>query len=238
MRALLRRPVAAVFLCTALTLSATACGRFVGDLTRPEILGKAIRATESADFVTVYSDGLSLAVPMKNRTSRDNRGNCTTTLSHGASDTVDVIKLDGDVYVRRDEARLRREESHRTPEELEALIGRLKGRWTKYPAGGPDAPEGLGTCGRKIGFHWVENGWDDDSMEPTATTVDGRKALKLAKPVGGDGETTTLYMAAEGPPYFLKIVMTGGETPGTTTYDYDRPVEVKAPPAEDVVVVD
>ncbi|ALO08911.1 putative lipoprotein [Streptomyces venezuelae] len=238
MHALLRRPVAAAFLCTALTLPVTACGRFVGDLTKPEILGKAIRATESAGSVTVYSDGFSLAVPVKSRTSHDGRGNCTMTLSHGASDTVDVIRVDGDVYVRRDEARLRREESHRTPEDLEALIGRLKGRWTKSPAGGPDVPEGLGTCSRKVGFPRLENGWDDDSMQPTATTLDGRKALRLAKPVGGDGETTTLYMAAEGPPRFLKIVMTRGETPGTTTYDYDRPVEVKAPPADDVVVRD
>ncbi|MFE1906390.1 hypothetical protein ACFW96_22385 [Streptomyces gardneri] len=238
MHALLRRPVAAALLCTALTLSATACGRFVGDPTKPEILGEAIRATESAKSVTVHSDGFSLAVPTKSRASYDGRGNCATTLSHGASDTVDVIRVDGAVYVRRDEARLRREESHRTPEDLEALIGRLAGRWTKSPAGGPDVPEGLGTCSRKAGLPRLENGWDDDSLEPTAATVDGRKALKLAKPVGGDGETTTLYLAAEGPPYFLKIVMTGGETPGTTTYDYDGPVEVKAPPAEDVVVVD
>lgn len=85
----------------------------------------------------------------------------------------------------------------------------------------------------------MENGWDDDSAKAEATTVDGQKALKLAKPVGSDDETTTVYVAAEGPPYLLKIVKTRGETPGTTTYShYNRPVEAKAPPAKDVVVTD
>ncbi|MEU3747898.1 MULTISPECIES: hypothetical protein [Streptomyces] len=237
MHALLRRPVAVALLCAASGLSATACGRPAADPAEPWILDKAIRATESAESVTVQSDGFSLMVPMKSRSSRDGRGNCTTTLSHGTSDTLDVIRVDGDVYVRRDEARLRREESHRTPEDLEALIGRLKGRWTKSPADGPAAPEGLGTCSWKVGSPSLVNGWDDDSVEPAETTVDGRKALRLAQPVGGDGETTTVYIAAEGPPHLLKIVMTGGETPGTTTYHYDRPVEVKAPPAKDVVVM-
>ncbi|MFI6421322.1 hypothetical protein ACIBG6_28425 [Streptomyces sp. NPDC050842] len=237
MHALLRRPVTAVFLCAAFTLSASACGRYVGDLTKPEILGEAIEATESAESVTVRSDGFSLAVPVKSRTSRDGRGNCTATLTYGASDTVDVITVDKDVYVRSSETRLRREERDRSPEDLEVLIEKLTGRWTKSPADGPDAPEELALCSR-VGFDaGLENGWDDDSAKGDPTTVDGRKARKLVK-AGGESETA-VYIAAEGPPYILKIVTRGGDVPGTTTYsDYGRPVEAKAPPAEDVVVVD
>ena len=237
MHALLgRRPVTAAFLCAAFTLSAAACAPDVGDLTKPEILGKAIEATESAKSVTMYSDGFSLAVPVKSRTSYDGRGNCATALSYGTSDTIDVIKVDGDMYVRRGEARLRREERHRSPEDLAALIDKLSGRWTKPPVDGPGAPEEPALCSRVKFDAGLRNGWDDDSAKGDPATVDGRKALKLVRP--GTESETAVYIAAEGPPYILKIVTKGGDTPGTTTFDYDRPVEVKAPPAENVVMTD
>ncbi|WP_329623042.1 hypothetical protein OG357_23600 [Streptomyces sp. NBC_01255] len=237
MHALLRRhPVTAAFLCGAFTLSATACDRHVDDPAKSEILGKAIEATESAESASTHSAGFSLAVPMKSRTSRDSRGNCTATLTYGTSDTVDVIKVDKDVYVRRSETHLRGEERDRTPEDLDALIDKLRGRWTKSPAEGPDAPDELTLCG-PVRFHsTLEQGWDDDPAKGEPTTVDGRKALKLVRP--GNESETTVYVATEGPPYILKIVTKGGDVPGTTTYDYDRPVEAKAPPAEDVVVAD
>ncbi|MEU7073695.1 hypothetical protein AB0B30_12985 [Streptomyces narbonensis] len=235
MHALLRRPVAAAFLCATFTLSATACGRYVGDLTKPELLGKAIKATGSAESVTVHSDGFSLAVPVKSRTSHDGRGNCTTALSYGTSDTIDVIRVDGETYVRRGEARLRREEGHRSPEDLAALVDRLSGRWTKPPVDGPGAPTEPAFC-RRPTFDDLENGWDDDSAKGEPTTVDGRKVLRLVR--AGSESETAVYIAAEGPPRILKIVTKGGDTPGTTTFDYDRPVEVKAPPAGDVVMAD
>ncbi|GGW00425.1 hypothetical protein GCM10010230_28480 [Streptomyces narbonensis] len=235
MHALLRRPVAVAFLCATFTLSATACDRHVGDLTKSELLDKAIRATESAESVTVHSDGFSLALPVKSRTSYDGRGNCTTALSYGTSDTIDVIRVDGDTYVRRGEARLRREEGHRSPEDLAALIDRLGGRWTKPPVDGPDAPAEPALCGR-LTLDALENGWGDDAAKGEPTTVDGRKALKLVK--AGTENETAVHIAAEGPPYILRIVTKGGDTPGTTTFDYDRPVEVKAPPAGAVVMAD
>ncbi|WP_338490977.1 hypothetical protein [Streptomyces sp. SJL17-4] len=239
MPAVLRRPATAL-LCAPVILSATACGPFLGDLTRPGILGRAITATEAAKSVTVHTDVLSMAVPMKGYVSRDNRGNCTAKMSYGPAGTAEVIKIDDkDVYLRRDESLLRMQERHRSPEDLEALIDDLRGRWTKPSVDGPDAPDELALCGGKRTSTWLENGWEDDSAKGEVTTVEGRKALKLAKPVGSDGETTTVYIAAEGPPYLLKIVTTGGEVSGTTTFShYDRPVEAKAPPVEDVVVTD
>ncbi|MDV5146232.1 hypothetical protein R1T08_19005 [Streptomyces sp. SBC-4] len=237
MHPLLRRPVATALSCMAVTLSATACGPFLGDLTRPQILGEAIEATESAKSVTVHNDILSLAMPIKGYTSRDSRGNCIATRSYGAAGRVDVIKIgDKDVYLRRDEASLRSEERHRSPEELEALVDKVGGRWTKPPVDGPDAPEDLAICNRVTFDASLEINWEDDSAKGDPTTVDGRKALKLVK-AGGENETA-VYIAAEGPPYILKIVMKGGDVSGTITYShYDRPVEVTAPPAEDIVAM-
>ncbi|MEU3604489.1 hypothetical protein AB0E83_03310 [Streptomyces sp. NPDC035033] len=240
MPAVLRRRSAAALACAAVALCATACDSSPGDRTGPGILGRAISATESAKSVTVHTDGLSLSVPVKGRVSLDDRGNCTATMTYGTAGTAELIRIGGkDVYLRRDEKLLRVQERHRSPEDLEALLDALGGRWTKPPVDGPDAPDELRLCAGKGIPAGLENGWDDDSAEGEATTVGGRKALKLAKPVGGDGGTTTVYIAAEGPPYLLKIVATGGEEPGTTTFShYGRPVEAKAPPAEDVAVTD
>ncbi|MFB6525024.1 hypothetical protein [Streptomyces sp. NPDC056399] len=243
MSAALRRP-AAVLACVVVALSATSCGPFPGERARPGILGRALAATASATSVTLHTDVVSMGTPMKGRVSRDDRGNCTATMSYGAAGTVELIRIDGRVvYLRRDEALLRLQERHRGPEELEALVRDLRGRWTNPPVEGPGAPEELALCGTEEDSgekKWGgENGWDDDSATGEASTVDGQKALRLAKPVDSDGGTTTVYVAAEGPPYLLRVVTTGGDEPGTTTYSrYNRPVEATAPAAEDVVLTD
>lgn len=236
MPAALHRP-AAVLVCVAVALSATACGASPGgDPTRPGILGRAIEATEAAGSVTVHVDEVSLMVPVKGRVSLDRRGNCTATMSYGTAGTVELIKIDGkDVYLRRDEPLLRTQERHRSAEELDTLADEVAGRWTRPPVGGADAPAELALCDGVTIPPGLENGWAGDSAQGEPATVDGRKALKLVRP-GGESETT-VYVAAEGPPYLLKIVTKGGETPGTTAYSgYERPVGAQAPPAEDVVV--
>ncbi|WP_411078371.1 hypothetical protein [Streptomyces sp. cmx-10-25] len=233
MAAALHRPTTTLA-CVAVTLFATACGPFPGDLTRPEILGRAIKATESVKSVTLHTEGISLMVPMKGRVSRDSRGNCTARMSCGTAGTAELIKVDDkDVCLRRDETLLRTQERHRSPEDLKTLLDKLEGRWTRPPLNGPDAPAELKLCDGVNLPTGLENGWDDDSARGRPATIDGRKALKLVRP---DGESeTTVYIAAEGPPYILKIVTKGGETPGTIVYShYERPVEAKAPPAEDV----
>ncbi|MFJ5708118.1 hypothetical protein [Streptomyces sp. NPDC093105] len=235
MPAALRSP-AATLACVAVALSATACGPIPGDPTRSDLLGRAIAATESAASVTLHTDGLSLMVPMKGRVSLDRRGNCTATMSYGSAGTVELIRNDdGDVYLRRDEALLRTQERHRSPDALQALVDQVGGRWTRPPVDGPDAPVELALCDGVMLPAGLGNGWGDDSAKGETTTVDGRKALRLVRP-GGEGETT-VHIAAEGPPYLLRVVTKGGETPGTTTYShFDRPVEAKAPPAEDFAV--
>ncbi|MFD8008867.1 hypothetical protein [Streptomyces sp. NPDC059762] len=238
MPAALHRPAAAL-VCVAVAVSATACGPSPGGgPTRTEMLGRAIEATESATSVTVHTDGMSLMVPVKGRVSLDERGNCTATMSYGTAGTVDLITIDGrDVYLRRDEPLLRTQERHRSPEDLKALVAKVGGRWTRPAVGGPGAPAELTLCAGVNLPAGLENGWDDDSGKGEPATVDGRKALKLVRR-GGESETT-VYIAAEGPPYLLKIVTKGGESPGTTTYaHYGRGGGGKAPPAEDVVVAD
>ncbi|MDX2297479.1 hypothetical protein R6G00_35535 [Streptomyces roseofulvus] len=216
----------------------TACGPFRGDPAGPELVGRAIRATESAKSVTLHMDGLSLTVPMKGRVSLDTRGNCTATMSYGTAGTAELIRINGkDVYLRRDETLLRTQERHRSPKELDALVDKVRGRWTRPPVDGPDAPAELTLCDRVPLPPGLGNGWDDDSANGEPATVDGHSALKLVRP---DSESeTTVYVAAEDPPYLLKIVTKGGESPGTTTYShYDRPVEAKAPAPEDIVLTD
>ncbi|MFF8838412.1 hypothetical protein [Streptomyces sp. NPDC015130] len=235
MRPPLRRSGVATVLCAAVALSATACGAG-GEPTGPQLLDEAVRATNSAKSVTRYTDGLSLGVPMKGYVSLDSRGRCTATMTYGATGTAELVKVDDKtVYLRRDESLLRMQERHRSPEEMEALIDELRGNWTKPPVDGPDAPDELALCDPARPLAGFEHG-RPGIVRDGESTVDGRRALKLTDPGGGDDGTTTVHVAAEGTPYILRIVRTGGDEPGTVTFThYDRPVEAKAPPAEDVV---
>ncbi|MEU2658293.1 hypothetical protein ABZ615_23585 [Streptomyces sp. NPDC007325] len=236
MPAALRRAASAP-VCLAVTLPATACDPLLGDKTRPELLGRAIEATESAESVTLHIDVLSLMVPMKGSVSLDGRGNCVAVMSYGAAGVAELIRIEGrEVYLRRDEALLRAQERHRITRDL---LDDLAGRWTRPPADGPDAPGELALCDGRRTPLGLENGWEGDSAESEVTTVGGRRAHKLAKPVDGEGGTTTVSIAADGPPYLLKVVTTGGDEAGTTAFShYGGPVGAKAPPAGSLAVTD
>ena len=68
------------------------------------------------------------------------------------------------------------------------------------------------------------------------TTVDGKPAITLTE-TDGD-ETYTTYVATEGKPYILKMVIKGGKEPGTVKFsDFDKPVDAKAPTG-DIVDLD
>ncbi|MEU3689612.1 hypothetical protein [Streptomyces narbonensis] len=257
MHAPLRRPVTAAFLCAAVALSAAACGPFAndptaakpagpfGELTGTQILDKAIGATKTARSVTLDIDVTSDGEPLKAYLSVDTRGKCAGTLTVDATGTAELVKPDGkDAYLRFDESFLRAQAKGESPEVQEALLKELRGRWTKTPVDDPDSRDMLALCDLKELLAGFEQG-GSGIAKGGETTVGGRKALRLTESGEGEGggegegETNTVYVATEGTPYLLRIVTTGGDEPGTITFThYDRPVEAKAPPAEDVVVMD
>ncbi|MET9546121.1 MULTISPECIES: hypothetical protein [unclassified Streptomyces] len=102
----------------------------------------------------------------------------------------------------------------------------LKGRWVKQPNKG-----GKAICNPDDMF---SNKNLKKLKRKDDAEVGGAKAAVLTRTK--DGETTTFYVAMEGKPYFLKVVNKGSDGPGTVTFsDYGKTVDVKAPPASEVV---
>ncbi|MFD4629564.1 hypothetical protein ACFVYR_06400 [Streptomyces sp. NPDC058284] len=102
----------------------------------------------------------------------------------------------------------------------------LKGRWVKQPSTAGKAVCNPDDMFSNKNLKKLER--EDDAE------VDGAKAAVLTRKKGG--ETTTFYVAMEGKPYFLKVVNKGSDGPSTVTFsDYGKTVDVKAPPASEVV---
>ncbi|MEV0126221.1 hypothetical protein AB0I16_32555 [Streptomyces sp. NPDC050703] len=102
----------------------------------------------------------------------------------------------------------------------------LKGRWVKQPNKGGKAVCNPDDMFSDKNLKKLKRGDDAE--------VGGAKAAVLTRKKGD--ETTTFYVAMEGKPYFLKVVNKGADGPGTVTFsDYGKAVDVKAPPASEVV---
>lgn len=102
----------------------------------------------------------------------------------------------------------------------------LKGRWVKQANKGGKAVCNPDDMFSNKNLKKLKRGDDAE--------VGGAKAAVLTRKKGS--ETTTFYVALEGKPYFLKVANKGSEGLGNVTFsDYGKAVDVKAPPASEVV---
>ncbi|MBD0709966.1 MULTISPECIES: hypothetical protein [unclassified Streptomyces] len=238
-----RRTAVAALLCGALALGAGACGTSedddakakgpFGELTGSQILDKAIGTTKTAKSLSIAVDTTSEGERLKAFFSLDTAKKCTGTLSIGATGTAEVLKADDkDVYLRLDETMLREQLKDEDQETRDAVLEQLKGRWTKSPMSDPETKDMTEFCDLKGLLAEFEKG-ATGIEKGEETTVDGKMAIKLTEK--SDDETNTVYVAAEGTPYLLKVVTTGGDEPGTIAFSrYGEPVTAKAPAAKDI----
>ncbi|GAA2495939.1 hypothetical protein [Streptomyces gobitricini] len=241
------RPALAA-LCAAAVLGLTACGSpgSSGDRTKdtgpfpglsgPQIANNAIKATKKADSLTLDANLKTPEGQIKAFMALDTKGQCAGTITMGDTGTMELIK-DGKVaYLRFDEAFLRDQSEGGSPEETEAVLKMLKGRWMKTDVTDPEAKDSLEMCELDSMLAEFETGINS-AKRGEETTVNGKKALTLTE-TDGD-ETYTIYVATEGEPYLLRVEQKGGEEPGTISFlDYDKPVPAKKPAAKDIVDLD
>ncbi|MFF4170927.1 hypothetical protein [Streptomyces sp. NPDC001744] len=238
-----RRAAAAVLLCAAVATGAAACGPSpdgakpkgpFAELTGSQVLDKAFAATRAAKSLTVAVDMTSEGERVKAHLSLDDAGRCTGTLSTGTAATTELIKADSkEVYLRFDDASLREQTEGESPEVREGVLKALRGHWVRTPVTDPDTKDVLELCDLASLLDGFEQG-ASGIVKGGEATVDGRKALTVTEPDDG-GVTRTVYVAAEGTPYVLKIVTKGGDEPGTIAFpQYGKPVVAKVPAAGDI----
>ncbi|MEU5432002.1 hypothetical protein AB0G73_01345 [Streptomyces sp. NPDC020719] len=103
-------------------------------------------------------------------------------------------------------------------------------RWVKTPTSAATPGDGLGECTRE--FASFGKAQQSDPVE-----VDGTRTIPVQVTDQADkGGTYTFYVAAEGKPYILKVLYKGATLQSTTSFSaFDKPIDVRAPAAADVL---
>ncbi|MFF2780599.1 hypothetical protein ACFVU3_37610 [Streptomyces sp. NPDC058052] len=205
-------------------------------LTPAAIADRAVDATRSADSLRmtgeVVSEGQDLAVDF----SVDDRGSCQGRI--GVDDgRAELRRVDAITYMKGDESFWRTSMTAQgVPEnQIAPVIELVEGRWLKIAPGQAGSGDLSEVC--DLDSLLDDLGEDEDRQGLTRgpdREVDGTPVATLVKKDGD--ETTTVSVAQEGEPYIREVVRTGGDEPGRMTLsDFDRPVKVAVPPADETV---
>ncbi|MGW3290703.1 hypothetical protein ACWDR3_39330 [Streptomyces sp. NPDC001002] len=205
-----------------------------------EIADRSMKATTGASSVHLKGDvededaGGRIHVDMALNTKNE----CTGTFGMGGSGGMELIKTGDTVYMKYDEEFLREQSKGESKETVDEMVSMLGGKWAKTSATGADSEDIAGFCDLDSVLEGAEDAGSGGSASPDATAassatragtaeVGGAKAVVLKLKDGKD--RYTLYVAAEGKPYLLRMVSTGTDTGALTFSDYDKPVSVTKP---------
>ncbi|WP_431962832.1 hypothetical protein [Actinacidiphila sp. bgisy160] len=229
--------------CLTAALTIAACGPLdstaepastaLADQPSATIEKKAVAAMKSAPAMTVALDGISDGERMKFRMTMSTAGDCKgeVTVEGG---TVRLVKAGPSLYMKGDDAFWKAQGSDGAA--MKELLG---DRWMKTKADTPDNKDLVEACDLDAFLAELEKDSDGDlgGKKGEPATLAGTPAVPITSKDGA--ETTTAYVATEGKPYVLKVVVKGGKEPGTMLFsDFDKPVEITAPAAKDAVDID
>ncbi|MFF8839488.1 hypothetical protein [Streptomyces sp. NPDC015130] len=230
------------------------------DLTPDEIADRAITATQSATSLRMTGRVVADGEPLDIDFAVNERDECTGQMKIGGG-TAELRRVDDFTYMKGDEAFWRVSmASQGMPEaQIDATIELVKGRWLKIAPGQAGASDLSGVCD----LEGLLASLDEDRAEPgalargpdgevdgtpvatlvkkdtgkeTTATAEGTAEPESAEPETTEPETTTVSVSQEGKPYILKMDKTGGEEPGAMTLsEFDEPVDVTVPPADETV---
>ncbi|MFF1510543.1 hypothetical protein [Streptomyces sp. NPDC058326] len=207
-------------------------------LTADEIGDRAVTATQSATSLRMTGRVVSDGQPLDIDLALNDREECTGVMKIKGG-TAELRQADRITYMKGDETfwRVSMASQGMSEAQIDVTIELIKGRWLKIAPGQPGSDDIGGVCDLKE----LLSDLDKDKEERSGLTrgpdaeVDGTPVATLVKKKTG-GETTTVSVAQEGKPYILKMVRTGGDEPGSMTLsDYDKPVDVVVPPADETV---
>ncbi|MEU2428003.1 hypothetical protein ABZ611_00530 [Streptomyces sp. NPDC007861] len=234
-------------LCTATGLGLTACGPLgatvagagekadsgpYAELSGSEVLNKAVKVTKAATSLRLGVTMTTADGPVEAHMAVDTKGDCAGTISFGAAATTELIKTGDTVYLRFDEAMLRKEGEGRSKEETDAVLKTMLGKWIKDDAESGDAKDLVEFCD----LDTYLGGFDADSNSARKggeSAVNGTPTLVLAESYRD--EKYTVHVAAKGTPYVLKLQVAGGTQPMSMTFaEFNKPVAAKKPAAKDI----
>ncbi|MFD3726313.1 hypothetical protein [Streptomyces sp. NPDC058671] len=215
------------------------------ELTPDEIAERSVTATRAATSLRMAGRIVTDGQPLDIDFAVNDQDECTGRMTIKGG-TAELRKTDRITYMKGDEAFWRASMTSQgmTEAQIDTTIELLKGRWLKIAPGQPGSSDLGGVC--DLDDLLSDLGKDKDKEKPSGLTrgpdteVDGTPVATLVKQKDGGekagGETATVSVSQQGRPYLLKMVRTGGDRPGSITLsDYDKPVDVVVPPADETV---
>ncbi|WP_053914157.1 hypothetical protein [Streptomyces sp. TP-A0875] len=198
-------------------------------LSAAEIADRAFKATRGAGSLRMKGDvpdeetGGTIRIDI----AVDRDGRCAGTMSLGGEGKAELIRTGDTLYMKYDERFLRAQSEGEPKADVDAAVALLAGQWTKTSAAGEDAKDIGGLCDLEAVLGEAEPA-GSDVTRGESTSVDGTPAVVLHEKDGADRHT--MYVAAEGKPYVLRLDGTSAKEPGTLTFGaYDEPVRAEAP---------
>ncbi|MGW0122166.1 hypothetical protein [Streptomyces sp. NPDC003327] len=208
------------------------------DLTPDQIADRAVTATQSATSLRMTGRVVTDEQPVDLDLALNDKNECTGRMKV-AGGTAELRRADDITYMKGDETFWRASmASQGMPDaQIATTIELIKGRWLKIAPGQAGSDDLGGICDLKSLL--ADLGEDKADRRGLTRGADGEvddtPVATLVKKKAG-GETTTVSVAREGKPYILKMVKTGGDEPGSIVLsDYDKPVKVEVPPADETV---
>lgn len=195
-----------------------------------EIMKQAHAAMTSATSVRVAGELVSEGSKIKMDIALDAKGQCAGTMSMAGTGTFEIVSDGTRVWIKPDAAFWESfgGKNGATAAQL------FKGRYLSGLNSDAEIKEMTTFCTiAELSKSFLELDDDAKVTKGPAGTVNGLKTLTLDS-TDTDGEQSTLHIAVEGKPYPLRIEG-GGKGPGRIDFTYDKPVEVKAPAADNVI---
>ncbi|MER5358990.1 hypothetical protein [Streptomyces sp. NPDC002785] len=161
----------------------------------------------------------------------DRDGNCNGSLDLGNHQgSARIVKRGNDVWVKPDEDFWK----NQVPGRGSAFAAILNGRYMKSSADDPRLRGLVNGCDLKTFQKLVSDNADNDRgtlNKGRKTTLDGASVVPLTRL--RDGRTLTLYVAATGKPYPLRITAQDGRANAVMDFSaFDKPVPTATPPPD------
>lgn len=219
-----RKLLAAAVACSAAFVAVTGCSSEEKDpfegMSADKIAKKAADASKDAGSFKVTGEGKQDSKPLKVDFSVAKSGDCEGKMDGGAGGTAEFLVSGENQYMKGDKAYWKNAMGGA------GKTSQFEGKWVKTPNA-----QGKSVCDADAMFQSKDL---KKLKREKDAEVDGKKAAVLTK--DKSGKKTTFYVAAEGKPYFLKVVTTGESDPGTMNFtDYGKSVAIKAPAPNEVV---
>jgi hypothetical protein len=251
-------PVGTAVLCVVLAAAATACGPSgkaaapasaaaavsasaaspaapdVDSMTGDEVLRQIKTTMGTVSSVHVTGDVITGNQKVNFDLLMDKNQNCQGSATIDGTGAMDVVHTGAGTWIKPDDAFWQSMAAQQGKAQAgPAVAGMFKGRWLTGGQDDPDLKAAVGMCGLLAGI--TGDPTKSGASRGGYAFVDGQRALVVDVTDDNGNGPTILYVPTDGQPYLLREV-NNGPSPGRVDLDdFNKPLAVQAPPADQVI---